>query len=144
MNEGGVQRVYVDVKIDLRDPENAVLIKDAIHQAVISRFKAKLVQTKEEASTLLHIAIKKVEFSPLQYNKSGYVIYYRTYTKLMVVYQKGAQKERFSVYGTYDFPIEPDAVVSDMLRYEAIKKSATKAINQFVSRLSMKNYAYTH
>ncbi|WP_281950341.1 LPS assembly lipoprotein LptE [Nitrosophilus kaiyonis] len=130
------QKIYTDVKVYLRDPENAVLIKDAINEAVISRFKGSLAP-KRYADSEIYISLKSVSFTPLQYDKNGYVIYYRAVTTLNIVYKNKKESRSIDVSGNYDFPIEPNSVISDTKRFEAIRESSKKALDKFISQISI-------
>ncbi|WOE70317.1 LPS assembly lipoprotein LptE [Hydrogenimonas thermophila] len=130
-------KVYVDVDVYLRDPENAVLVKDALNEAVISRFNAKLT-SKKSATTQLKVKFERVSFSPIQYDSNGYAIFYRAKVTLNISYIVNGKKGFEKVVGYYDFPIEPNAVISDAKRFEAIRFGAEKAIDSFVSLMSMR------
>ena len=114
-------------------------MKAAINEAIVSRFKGKLVK-KERADTILYVKLGSVSFSPLQYDKNGYVVYYRTKVTLFVKYTNKTENRSFNVTGTYDFPIEPNAVISDSKRFEAIRESSKKALDQFISKIAITGY----
>jgi len=130
-------KVYVDVDVYLRDPENAVLVKDALNEAVISRFNSKLVH-KSDATTQLKVKFERVAFSPIQYDSNGYAVFYRAKVTLNINYIVNGKKDNEKVVGYYDFPIEPNAVISDSKRFEAIRFGAQKALDSFVSLVAMK------
>jgi len=130
-------RVYVDVDVYLRDPENAVLVKDALNEAVVSRFNSKLVH-KSDATTQLKVKFERVTFNPIQYDSNGYAIFYRAKVTLKISYDSNGNKGQERVTGYYDFPIEPNAVISDSKRFESIRFGAQKALDSFVSRIAMR------
>jgi len=130
-------KVYVDVDVYLRDPENAVLAKDALNEAVISRFNSKLVR-KNSATTKLKVKFERVTFNPIQYDSNGYAVFYRAKVTLSISYIINDKKGNEKIVGFYDFPIEPNAVISDSKRFEAIRFGAQKAIDSFVSLMAMK------
>jgi len=130
-------KVYVDVDVYLRDPENAVLVKDALNEAVISRFNSKL-SLKNDATTQLKVKFERVTFSPVQYDSNGYAVFYRAKVTLNISYMISGKKGYEKVVGYYDFPIEPNAVISDSKRFEAIRFGAQKAIDSFVSLMAMR------
>ena len=130
-------KVYVDVDVYLRDPENAVLVKDALNEAVVSRFGGKIV-SKSDATTKLRVKFDRVNFSPIQYDSNGYAIFYRAKVTLNIFYNSNGQKGQERVTGYYDFPIEPNAVISNSKRFEAIRFGAQKALDSFVSRIFMR------
>jgi hypothetical protein len=130
--------IYVEVKTSLKDPENTVLIRDALNEAVISRFRSRIVPRKDADSQLV-MELKKVSFLPIQYDKNGYVIAYKTYVDLLTrVRDKSGHTQAIYSRGDYDFAIESNSVISDTKRFEAIKHASYKAVDEFISRLSIK------
>lgn len=129
-------KVYAKVEMLRSDPENTVVIKDAINEAVITKLKSKLV-SESEANTKLFIKVASVSFSAVQYDANGYVILYRAALVLdTTVLSKGGSKQ-FSTSGSFDFPIEPNTTISDSKRFEAIKNSGAKAIDMLISHISV-------
>ena len=130
-------KIYTDVEVYLRDPENAVLVKDALNEAIVSRFGASIAD-KQEATTTLHVKFNNVSFTPIQYDANGYAIYYRAKVSLEIKYQSPTDSGTETVSGFYDFPIQPRAIISDSLRFQAIKKGSGKALDAFVSRVTLR------
>ena len=130
-------KIYTEIEIYRRDPENAVLVKDALNEAIVSRFGARVVP-RNEATTILHVRFNRVSFRPIQYDVNGYAIYYRADVSLKIDYKTPTTKGSETVEGFYDFPIRPKAIISDALRFQAIKNGSAKALDAFVSRLAMK------
>ncbi len=138
------ERIHVDVSISRKDPKNSVLIKDAVNQSVITRLGGKL-SPKETADSELFVKIGSTRFSPILYNKSGYVTAYKAKVLLDIKYvTKDGKSESFSTSGEYDFPmIENDdgttnSIISDSKRFDAIKQASLDALNEFVSKISIK------
>lgn len=129
------ESVYAEVAVNIRDPENAVQIKDAINAAVYSRFHDRLAR-RNVADTYLKIRYDKVKFQPLQYDNNGYAIYYRTTVTLEITYRSPKDEGVITSRGYYDFPIEPNAVISDAKRYEAIQYGSKKALDIFIARVA--------
>lgn len=128
--------VFVNVTMLRSDPENTVIIKDAINEAVITKFKSKIV-SEDKAETKLNVRVDAAAFSPIQYDKNGYVTLYRaTVTLNSVAFTKKGVKN-FTSSGSYDFPIEPNSTISDSKRFEAIKNSGAKAIDMLISQISI-------
>jgi hypothetical protein len=137
-------RIHVDVTISRKDPKNSVLIKDAVNESVITRLGAKL-SSKETATSELFVKIGSTTFSPILYNKNGYVTSYKANVKLDIKYiTKDGNSESFATSGEYDFPIAENSdgttnsVISDSKRFEAIKLASLDALNEFVSRIALK------
>ncbi len=129
------EKVSTQILISMRDPENTVLIKDAVNEAVVSRFRSSLVD-KIHSDTHLRIAITKIKFSPLQYNREGYIVTYRTYIVLNILRTSADKSQTYISKGVYDFAIEPNAIISDKARFQAIKQSAQKAIDSFIAAVA--------
>jgi len=84
--------VFVSVTMLRSDPENTVIIKDAINEAVITKFKSKIV-SEDKAETKLNVRVDAAAFSPIQYDKNGYVTLYRaTVTLNSVAFTKKGVK----------------------------------------------------
>lgn len=127
--------VSTEIIISLTDPENTVIIKDAIDAAVITRFRANLVP-KGKSNTHLIIRLMSVSLSPLAYDANGDVISYRTMVLLSIERVKKEVRQTYRARGTFDFAIEPNAIVSNQARFNAIKQSANKAIESFLAQVA--------
>ena len=131
------ERVYTEVEVSLSDPENAVLIKDALNKALYTRLKSKATR-KRHADSSIYVAYEKIRFIPLQYDKQGYVVHYQADISLQFRFEKGEMKENRKMVGRYEFPIRPSAIISNDLRLKAIEQGSIKALDQFITYLSAK------
>ncbi|MRI84145.1 MAG: hypothetical protein C6I00_06965 [Nitratiruptor sp.] len=130
-------RIYTKVTIYLRDPQNSVLIKDAINAALLERFGTRITQNPNQADGTIEVGIRSITFTPLEYDRDGYVIYYRAKTRLEFRLDLNGRRRQIVTEGFYDFPIEPNSVITDSLRFVAIRESAAKAIDRFISQLAI-------
>ena len=131
------EKVYTEVEVSLSDPENAVLIKDALNRALYSRLKS-LATKKEEADSIIKVAYHSIGFTPLQYDKNGYVVYYQANIVLKFEMIKGKKKEERRIVGRYEFPVRPTAIISNDLRFKAIERGSINALDQFIAYVSSK------
>ncbi|MDD2780829.1 LPS assembly lipoprotein LptE [Sulfuricurvum sp.] len=129
------ESVSTEVVISMEDPQNTVIIKDAVDMAVITKFRTSLV-AKNLSQTHLKIAISGVGFTPLRYDTNGYVITYRTTVSMSIERSRDKKKELYSTHGMYDFAIEPNAIISDQARFEAIRQGAQKGIDSFIAQVA--------
>ena len=129
------ESVSTEVVISMEDPQNTVIIKDAVDTAVLTKFRTSLV-SKNAAVTQLKISIGSVSFSPLRYDTNGYVITYRTTVAMVITRTTDGKSANYASHGTYDFDIEPNAIISDQARFEAIRQGAQKALDAFVAQIS--------
>ena len=131
------ERIYVKVETSLEDPENSVLIRDAVNEAVVYKFNAKIA-SPGSASSKLFVKLEYVNFQPIEYDSNGYVIAYKTNVALRVGYHDKLNKlKSLKTQGDYDFNIESNSVISDTKRFNAIKEASQKAIDAFISRISV-------
>ena len=128
-------KISTSVVISAQDPENTVIIKDAIDGAILEIFHASL-SARSISDTHLAISITNPSYSPIQYDKNGYVIAYRTTIRLKITRYHNGIKKSYSAKGTYDFAIEAHAIVTDQERFLAIKNSSSKAIKSFIAQVS--------
>jgi hypothetical protein len=132
------ESVYVYVAISRVDPQNTVLIKDAIQAAFVDRFGSKIT-SRTEADTILDVSLASVDFNPLVYDVNGYIISYRTVTKLRIDYiLSSGEKGSVITNGKYDFPIAADSIISDTKRFEAIRYASIDAIDEFTAIVAVK------
>ena len=128
-------KISTSVVISAQDPENTVLIKDAVDLAIVEVFHASLTPRKF-AQTHLNLILFEPKYTPLQYNTNGYIISYRATIRLKIIRESKSIKKEYITFGTYDFAVEPNAVLTDQERFNAIKYSAVKAITSFVAKVS--------
>lgn len=134
----GVLGSKVSVSVDMysEDPENTVIIKDAILQALMTRFR---VVSSERKFSITHLDVKlnSIGESSVEFDANGYVVAKRISTSLAVTrYTKGVQKS-YTVSGQLDFDIEPNSTVSDTDRFKAIKAASLKAIDALIVQLAV-------
>jgi len=134
-------RVFVKVSMLRSDPENTVIIKDAVNEAVITKFKSRVVN-EDDANSKLFVRVDSVGFAPVQYDKNGYVVLYRATVTLSTTVATQKETKTFLTSGSYDFPIEPNTTISDSKRFDAIKNSAAKAIDTLTSQISILGALY--
>lgn len=127
--------VSTEVKVSMEDPQNTVLIKDAVDTAVITKFRVN-VTSKENAQTHLTVRILGVGFTPLRYDLNGYVSTYRASVVLGIHRQSSEKQQEYTASGVYDFDIAANAILSDQARFTAIQEGATKALDGFIAQVA--------
>lgn len=129
------EKISTGVTISSLDPENTVLIKDAVDAAIIQVFRASLT-SREYSDSHLQLGISNPSYSAIQYNEDGYIVAYRMSLSLQIVKTTKNTTKNYATKGTYDFTVQPNAIVTDQERFDAIRNSAEKAINAFVAQVS--------
>mgnify|MGYP000588535260 CR=1 FL=1 len=129
------EKISTSVTISAHDPENTVIIKDAVDSAILEVFHASLT-SRDLSQTHLHIRIGNPTYTPLQYDKDGYVVSYRANILLKIKRYSKQEEKEYKARGNYDFSIDANSVITDQQRFDAVRYSAEKAIRSFVSQLS--------
>ena len=129
------ERISTSVVISAQDPENTVIIKDAVDSAIVEVFHGSLT-SRNYSDTHLNLRISPPSYTPIQYNSDGYIVAYRATITLGILRETAGVKKNYTTRGTYDFAIVPNAVITDQERFDAIRFSATKAISSFVAQVS--------
>ena len=129
------ERISTSVTISAEDPENTVIIKDAVDSAIIEIFHSSLTSRKY-SDTHLNLSISPPTYTPVQYDSNGYIIAYRANIRLGIIRTTKGLQKNYVTTGTYDFAVVPNAVITDQERFDAIKFSSAKAISAFVAKVS--------
>jgi len=132
--------IYVNLIINIQDPRNAVIIKDAMHELIVHRLDSKLVFDKSKADTILDVKLNSVSMQELQYDEDGYNNLYRAVVSVLVGYTKDGEKKSFSVSGDYEFSINNGSTITDSKRFEAIRNAASKALEEVISKLAVQSF----
>lgn len=132
--------VFVDVKINVIDPRNGVLVKDAMNEIIITKFGNNLTKDRKKAQTFIDLSLGNVSLSAIQYDTEGYIRMYRSKVPVSVKYKNPQRSGSFTITGDYDFSVGDNTVISDAKRFEAIKNAASDAMDEIVSRLAVEAY----
>ncbi|MCK9474161.1 LPS assembly lipoprotein LptE [Sulfurimonas sp.] len=129
------ERISTNVIISSMDPQNTVIIKDAVDRAIIEVFQASLV-SRAESQTHLELKMGDPSYSPVVYDENGYVIAYRMSVSLNITKHTNGASKSYNTRGFHDFSVAPNAIVTDQDRFEAIGFAAQRAISSFVAQVS--------
>lgn len=130
------ENIFVESIVNLADPENAVIAKDALNQAIAQKFHARLVN-KSEADTIISIEITSVSVYSIADNEAGFANFYRAAVNLAFAYtDKKGNTRKFSNYGFYDFPVDVISTLTDENRFNAIKEASISAVDKFIAQVA--------
>ena len=129
------EKISTSVIISSLDPENTVIIKDAVDSALIQVLHTSLVD-KEYSDTHLVLKMGTPIYTPIIYDANGYITGYRMNITLHIQRFHNGVSTKYKTRGTHDFEVAPNAVVTDQDRFDAIKVSAAKAIRAFIAQVS--------
>lgn len=129
------EKVSTSVIISAQDPQNTVVIKDAVDKAIIEVFHASLVPQDRSDS---HLVIKMITpiYTPIVYDENGFVTGYRMSVFLNITKHLKESSKSYNTKGFHDFSVAPNAIVTDQDRFKAINYAAQRAIKAFVAQVS--------
>ena len=133
-------KIFVSLIIDLEDPRNAVLIKDAMNEIIVHRLDSKIVYNRELADTIMELKLKSVSMSVLQDDDQGYNKLYKATVMIQVAYNNQEVIKSFTVSGDYDFSIDAGTTISDTRRFEAIRSAASEALEEVISKIAVNSF----
>ena len=128
--------VYVEVKVDRVEPENAPFVRDELNRMIYTRFKGR-VTSKENAESQILADYRGSSFYPLAY-EDGYVVRYRANIRVrfMMVTKDGKLNKNIS--SVVESDIQASSITSSVLRTEAIRKGLEKALDEFLGYVTAK------
>lgn len=130
------ENIYVESVVNLSDPENSVIAKDALNQAIIQKFHSNLVP-KNMAETIIITNITSVSVVSIADNEDGFANFYRATVNISFEYtDKKGNARKFSNYGFYDFQVDLISTITDTERFNAIKEASMSAIDKFIAQVS--------
>lgn len=134
--------VFVKLFIDIKDPQNAVLIKDSLNELILQKLDSKLVHDESYANTIMSIKLNSVSMTELQYDELGFNKLYRATVGILVSYTKkdtGVTKS-FTVSGEHNFSIDDGTTITGTKRFEAIKEASDDALDEVLSKIAVSSF----
>lgn len=133
------ENIYVESIVSLSDPENSVVAKDALNQAIITKFHSNLVP-RNEADSIITIEITNINLYSIADDQEGFASFYRASVSLTFTYtDKHGKKKKFVDTGFYDFAADNISTITDDRRFNAIKEASLSAIDKFVVQAAYDN-----
>ena len=135
-----VGNVYVDLKIDIDNSQNSVLVKDAMNEMVLNQFNANLTNNKKDADTFIVVGLSNVRHTSISTDDDGYISSYRTTVNITMSYNKLNEKiKTLSVSDYYDYSVDSDSIVTDQKKKVAVKIASTKALGNIFSKIAVQS-----
>ncbi len=132
------EKIYVDVKIDIQNLNNSILIKDALINMLSSKLDTTIVHERAIANTTIYGELKSVSETALESDLAGYSKAYRENVTIYISYVGLDKKARnFTVSSYYDFVVSDDSVVTQSKKEEAIKLAINKALSDAFSKMAI-------
>ena len=128
--------VYVEVKVDRVEPENAPFVRDELNRMIYTRFKGR-VTSKENADSQIIANYRGSSFYPLAY-EDGYVVRYRANIRVHFTMLTKQGKLSKNISSIVESDIQASSITSSVLRTEAIRKGLEKALDQFLGYVTAK------
>lgn len=131
--------VFVNLIVNLEDPRNTVLVKDAMNEILVHRLGTKLIDNPTKADTIINLKLMSVKTRQVQKDAQGYSKVYNATVTINVDYKNATKSGKFQVTGENDFSID-SATVTDTDRFQAIESAASKALEEVVSKFAINSF----
>jgi len=129
-------KIETEVDIDIKNPTDSVFLKDALNEAVLSVFNAKVVN---KGDSKIKLKVISTSLSTLDYDKNGYPILYRANASIKAyITDINNTLNTYNGSGSYDFSVDSNSIVSDTLRDNAIKEAFLKALQEIEFKIATK------
>jgi hypothetical protein len=132
--------VFVDLKVNIDNVQNSVVLKQSLKELIATRFDTKVVESKDAAETIMQLSMSKVSISELQYDSQGYANLYRATVSINVKYEVNGLRKDFTGTNYHDFSTDSAAVISDAKKEEAIKQASSKALENILSKIAIQSF----
>ncbi|MBI3874114.1 MAG: hypothetical protein HY307_03835 [Arcobacter sp.] len=130
--------VFVDVKIDIKNLNNSILIKDALINMLSSKLDINIVTDRSLASSIVYGELRSVSEAIMETDSHGYANKYRETVTIFVSYiDQNKKTKNVTVSNYYDFIVAPDSVVSQSKRDEAITIAITNALSDVFAKIAI-------
>ena len=96
------EKISTSVIISAQDPQNTVVIKDAVDKAVIEVFHASLV-TQDRSDSHLVIKMATPTYTPIVYDENGFITGYRMSITLNITKHSKKSSKSYNTRGFHDF-----------------------------------------
>jgi len=126
--------VYVEVKVDAIEPENAPFIKDEMNRLIYNRFKGQIT-SKDLANSRIYVNYTGTSYTPLAY-EDGYVTRYRADINVNFKMETKEGVVNKSIQSRVESDIQASSLTSSTLRTEAIRVGLEKALDEFIGYVS--------
>lgn len=130
------ESIYVEVKVDPAEPENAPYLTDELRKAIIQRFNGKIAP-KETAENSIIATYKGTQFIPIAYDQAGYITRYATIVKVeFEMKDKNGKNFHKTITATSQEGVSQSALATSTSRILSIKFGLQKATDEFISFVS--------
>lgn len=128
------ENIYVQTIIALSEPENSIIAKDALLQAITTRLQSNL-SSKENADIIITMSMNEINLYSIADDEDGFPRFYRMQVRIGFSYiDKNGNARNYNNIGIYDFSVEGQSTVTDEKRFIAINQASLQAIDKFVAQ----------
>jgi len=135
------KNIQAIVDISVQTPRESAFLKDALNDAIYSVFGANIAN--KNADTKIILSISSSSLDPLDYDKNGFPILYRSAVTLNAkVIDKYGKIHNYTVSGNYDFAISPNSIINDQLKLDSFKQASINALNVLLAEITKDGAEY--
>ena len=136
-------KVYIQSKIDIKNSENSVLIRDVLNELIITRFDAMIVNKKENSDMIVSAILNSVKHKGLETSQDGYTTLYRATVSISIKYRKNetnSKQKVITVSNYYDYSVDYNSVLNNEKKLEAVRLASSKALNDIFTKIAVQTF----
>lgn len=127
--------VFVELKVNLENPEDSIVIKDIVNEAITSRFHS-LIASKQNADTILEVSVIGIKDSIIATDTKGFATFYRVFVDISYSFKKLDKSISYTNNEYYDYAaVTQNPIATYSNRSNAIQEAAKQSIDKFVSKI---------
>lgn len=129
-------RVFVNLIINLENPEDSIIAKDIMNKVIISRFHAN-ISSKEDADSIINMTISNINNSVIATDSKGLATFYRLSVEIDFSFKRDSNFVNYKDTGYYDYAtLTQNLNATNTNREFALREAILQAVNKFVSRIA--------
>ncbi|WP_456430802.1 LPS assembly lipoprotein LptE [Nitratifractor sp.] len=128
--------VYVDVLLSRVEPQNGIYLKEELTDTLRIHLHRRVVTHPEGAKTTIRVPFYRFTFSPLTYDRNGYVIRYRVASHIRFEIRTPDRRHDETIHTTEDVNVESSSLLSTVAREAAIRVTIRKALDKLIARIA--------
>jgi len=136
-------KISTKVDIDIKNPTDSIYLKDALNEAVVNDYDAKL--NDKNSSSHIKLRVGSVGVSAIGYDKNGYPILYKASANI-IAYISDVNNviTTYSASGSYDFAVKSNSVIDNNTKHSAIKEAFLQALRIIEFKIAAKEMNNDH
>ncbi|MEO1941920.1 MAG: hypothetical protein ABGW77_03405 [Campylobacterales bacterium] len=131
------EEIGLKYRVSADNPEEGAFLRDGLIENIYTVLNDQL----GEGGSVIKVSVSRMEVTPLDYDRNGYPILYRSEVELEVEVEGIDKKIRhYRATGSYDFATTPEGVINHQLKLTAFRRATSTAIRKLLAKIAVDGY----